>query len=113
MILEDTFYRVEFVNSGEQTDVTFPALTTDAVEFLEHYGETYLLGKESRDLEVLRQFRDKFLVKNKTGKELKRLYYKYDDKMIELLNKNPVLKEAVKKLIINITPVLEYLVRGE
>ena len=46
MILEDTVYRVEFVNSGEQKDVTFPALAADAVDFLENYGETYLLGKD-------------------------------------------------------------------
>ena len=46
MILEDTVYRVEFVNSGEQKDVTFSTLTADAVDFLEHYGEPYLLGKD-------------------------------------------------------------------
>ncbi|MGD9172876.1 MAG: 4Fe-4S cluster-binding domain-containing protein, partial [Desulfobacterales bacterium] len=44
MNLEDTVYRVEFVNSGEQKEVTFSALAADAVDFLEHYGEVYLLG---------------------------------------------------------------------
>ncbi|MGD8391049.1 MAG: radical SAM protein [Desulfobacterales bacterium] len=44
MNLEDTVYRVEFVNSGEQKNVTFSALAADAVGFLEHYGGAYLLG---------------------------------------------------------------------
>jgi L-lysine 2,3-aminomutase len=44
MNLEDNIYRVEFVNSGKQNDVSFSALAADAVDFLEHYGEAYLLG---------------------------------------------------------------------
>lgn len=44
MNLEDTVYQVEFVNSGEQTDVALATLTSDAADFLEHYGEEYLLG---------------------------------------------------------------------
>ncbi len=50
MILEDTVYRVEFVNSGEQKDVTFSALAADAVDFLEHYGEAYLLGMDFTEI---------------------------------------------------------------
>ena len=46
MNLEDSVYRVEFVNSGEHQDVSFSALAADAVDFLEHYGEAYLLGKD-------------------------------------------------------------------
>ncbi len=44
MNLEDKVYRVEFVHSGEQKDVSFSTLAADAVDFLEYYGEAYLLG---------------------------------------------------------------------
>jgi KamA family protein len=50
MILEDTVYRVEFVNSGEQKDVTFSALAADAVDFLEHYGGAYLLDSDFAEI---------------------------------------------------------------
>ncbi len=45
MNLENTVYRVAFVNSGEQTDVAFSTLASDAADFLEHFGEKYLLGR--------------------------------------------------------------------
>jgi len=45
MNLEDTVYQVEFVNSREQTDVNLSALAFDAADFLEHFGEEYLMGK--------------------------------------------------------------------
>ena len=45
MSLEDTVYQVEFVNSEEQTDVALSWLASDAADFLEHFGEEYLLGR--------------------------------------------------------------------
>jgi L-lysine 2,3-aminomutase len=50
MNLEDTVYEVEFVNSREQTDVALSSLSYDAVDFLEHFGEEYLLGKVFHDI---------------------------------------------------------------
>ena len=47
---KDTVYRVEFVNSGEQKDITFSTLSSDAVDFLEHYGEAYLLGTDFAEI---------------------------------------------------------------
>jgi KamA family protein len=49
MNLEDTVYQVEFVNSREQTDVALSTLVSDAADFLEHFGEQYLLGKVFHD----------------------------------------------------------------
>jgi lysine 2,3-aminomutase len=50
MNLEDTVYQVEFVNSREQSDIALSALTTDAADFLEHFGGEYLLGKVFHDI---------------------------------------------------------------
>ncbi len=50
MNLEDTVYTVEFVNSREQTDVALSSLYHDAADFLEHFGEEYLLGKVFHDI---------------------------------------------------------------
>jgi lysine 2,3-aminomutase len=50
MDLEDTVYQVEFANSQEQTDVALSSLAYDAADFLEHFGEEYLLGKVFHDI---------------------------------------------------------------
>jgi len=50
MNLEDIVYQVESVNTHEQTDVNFSVLVSDAVDFLEHFGEEYLLGKVFHDI---------------------------------------------------------------
>ena len=50
MNLEDIVYQVESVNTREQTDVNFSVLVSDAVDFLEHFGEEYLLGKVFYDI---------------------------------------------------------------
>ena len=50
MNLEDIVYQVESVNTHEQTDVNFSVLVSDAVDFLEHFGEEYLLGKVFYDI---------------------------------------------------------------
>ena len=50
MNLEEAVYEVEFVNSREQADVNLSALVSGATDFLEHFGEEYLLGKVFYDI---------------------------------------------------------------
>ncbi|MEJ2169770.1 MAG: lysine 2,3-aminomutase, partial [Desulfobacterales bacterium] len=45
MNLEEAVYEVEFVNSREQADVDLSTLVSGATDFLEHFGEEYLLGR--------------------------------------------------------------------
>jgi lysine 2,3-aminomutase len=50
MNYEDAVYQVDFVNSHEQMDVAHSALAFDVADFLEHFGEAYLLGKVFHDI---------------------------------------------------------------
>ena len=50
MNLEEAVYEVEFVNSREQADIDLYALVYGATDFLEHFGEEYLLGKVFHDI---------------------------------------------------------------
>ena len=50
MNIEEAVYKVEFVNSREQTDANLSTLASSAVDFLEHFGEEYLLGKVFYDI---------------------------------------------------------------
>jgi lysine 2,3-aminomutase len=45
MYLEDTSYHVEFENSHEAIDIPLADMGRKLVDFLEHYGEPYLLGQ--------------------------------------------------------------------
>ena len=46
MDFEDTVYRVEFANSREQAEVPLSGLYRKTLEFLEHFTEPHLSGKE-------------------------------------------------------------------
>jgi len=50
MNIEEAVYKVEFVNSREQADANLSTLASSAVDFLEHFGEEYLLGKVFYDI---------------------------------------------------------------
>jgi KamA family protein len=50
MDLENTVYQVEFANSREKAEVELSALASAALNFLEHFGEMYLLGKDFYDI---------------------------------------------------------------
>jgi lysine 2,3-aminomutase len=50
MNFEDAVYQVDFVNSHEQMNVAHSALAFDVADFLEHFGEEYLLGKAFHDI---------------------------------------------------------------
>ena len=50
MNFQETVYQVEFVNSREQADTALSTLTSGAADFLEHFGEEYLLGRAFHEI---------------------------------------------------------------
>ena len=46
MNFDDTFCTVEFKNSQEKKEVSLSILGHDVIDFLEHYGEESLVGKQ-------------------------------------------------------------------
>ena len=46
MNFEDTVYRMEFIHSNEIRQVALSTLIDDIIDFLEHYGEESLMGKD-------------------------------------------------------------------
>ncbi len=46
MNFEDTLFRLEFKHSKEVREVALSTLVDDIIDFLEHYGEESMTGKE-------------------------------------------------------------------
>jgi len=59
----------------------------------------------SAHLNILRDFRDKYLLPNKFGRELVRLYYKYSPFAAKIISKHKVLKFAVRT---NLIPLIAF-----
>jgi hypothetical protein len=84
--------------------------TTD---FLEQFKEnicpvTYLLGKEDPRVNMVRKFRDELLVKSSSGQGIIELYKKYGAQLIAIFEKSPVFKDAARKVLGAIIPVIEF-----
>ena len=51
-----------------------------------------------RDVEAIRQFRDRGLRNTKIGEQLIRLYYRHSDEAVELMNRDPALRQIALQL---------------
>jgi hypothetical protein len=59
---------------------------------------TRIYGEYSREVELLRYFRDNMLSKTPEGRELIRLYYDWSPAITEVMDKDEALKEDLKEL---------------
>ena len=66
-----------------------------------------LYGENSREVAVLRHFRDAKLVKTKEGKELIKLYYLWSPVILRAVEENETLKTTFKELIDEMLLVIE------
>ena len=65
---------------------------------------SYLLGKDNPRLGALRKFRDNILAKSLVGIKMVELYYKNGAKIIEILEKSPLLKKSVREVLERVIP---------
>ncbi|MCX5896543.1 MAG: hypothetical protein NTZ51_12060 [Proteobacteria bacterium] len=65
------------------------------------------LGEDDPRLDTLREFRDDVLAKSPLGQKLITLYYKSGDAVVEVLEKNPELKQYAKEFLETILPYIE------
>jgi hypothetical protein len=85
--------------------------TTD---FLKQFKDTicpvvYLLGKEDPRVNTVRKFRDELLAKSSSGQGIINLYKRYGAALIELFEKSPAVKGAVRNILAVTIPVIEFL----
>ena len=58
-----------------------------------------IYGKDSEEVEVLRHFRDTTLSKTQSGKEITKLYYEWNLRVVNALKDDEKLKESVRQMI--------------
>lgn len=65
-----------------------------------------LYGNSSREVELLRKFRDKVLSKTSAGQEVIRLYYKWSPMIVEEMKADINIKMKVKEIVDKILPLV-------
>ena len=85
--------------------------TTD---FLKQFKENicpvvYLLGKEDPRVNTVRKVRDELLAKSSSGQDIIELYKKHGAQLIAIFESSPVIKNAARKLLGTMIPVIEFL----
>jgi hypothetical protein len=66
-----------------------------------------LLGKNNPALDSIRRFRDEVLKKYTLGRKVINLYYRHQEEIVSLLDKNPHLKPAVKTYVERLAALIE------
>lgn len=66
-----------------------------------------LAGRNSYTVKVMRQFRDRILMRSAAGNALAQFYYTHSDHIAEMLKEHPGARYMAKKLIALLVPALE------
>ena len=66
-----------------------------------------VLADDPESLSLLRQFRDDVLAKSEKGKALIKLYYENSPQIVQVIKKNPALKEKYRKSLKAIIPTIK------
>jgi len=72
-----------------------------------------LLEEDQENLELLRQFRDEFLVKAESGRRLVKLYYECAPIVCEILKNNPQLRGQYRAILQSFIPIIEIILSKE
>ena len=110
-------------NAGLHLDMFNPAI--DVVRVVDHGNDDIsaeatvtvsfacplmqIYGKQSKELEALRNFRDKVMSQTPEGQELINLYYQWSPLLEELLTHDDALKEEVRGIIDGLLPLMNSL----
>jgi hypothetical protein len=83
-------------------------------DFLKQFNQNicpvvYLLGKKDPRVGTVRKVRDELLAKSSSGQEIIELYKQHGAQLIAIFENSPMIKNAARKLLGAIIPVIEFL----
>lgn len=67
----------------------------------------FLLDENDPQLNIIRQFRDELLTKSTAGEKLILLYYNKADRILSIIDKNPIIRKTAKKVLESLLPVIK------
>jgi len=70
-----------------------------------------VLGADDPRLDTLRAFRDRVLAKNAEGQKMIRMYYASSTAVVQMIEKNPGLKQAARRYLDAILPAIEQMTK--
>lgn len=113
-IPNDEYRFISWTENGDEVssymDYTF-TVTSDRILFA-HFEESglcaaaYILDDNPR-LEILRKFRDKTLSASDTGIKIISIYYERSEDIIEMCERNPIIRWTFKSMLESLIPVIE------
>jgi hypothetical protein len=100
------------IESAEDGFVTFKTQVLGLFQVAEKESENIcpalaLYGNSSREIELLRNFRDEVLSKTAEGQGLIRLYYMWSPVIVKEMAEDEVFKKKVKEMIDGIVPLVD------
>ena len=100
----------ELAGLAEQQEQIVQATT----DFLKQFNQNicpvvYLLGKVDPRVKAVRKFRDELLAKSSSGQDIIGLYKNHGAQLIAVFENSPIIKNAARKLLGAIIPVIEFL----
>ena len=66
----------------------------------------------AEEIKYLKEFRDKYLLKNKAGKAFVRFYYRHSPRLAHFIEKSPVLRKITRFLLTPFVFVVKLLIKG-
>jgi hypothetical protein len=70
-----------------------------------------VLGEDDPRLDTLRAFRDQVLAKNPNGQKMIKMYYDASAAVVQMMDKDPELRESARKYLESIMPTIEMMVK--
>jgi hypothetical protein len=71
------------------------------------------LGEDDARLDTLRAFRDQVLAKNPNGQKMIRMYYDASAAVVQMMDKDPALRESARKYLESIMPAIELMIKQQ
>ncbi len=99
------------ITAPVSSTTSVPAVTTTTVSD-RLCPASAVLGDDSYETDLLRNFRDKILLSSETGRELVRLYYQHSPELTAMLMRDPDLRAAFREVLAAILPHVQALMDG-
>ena len=103
----------------EETFVA-PDVNYDEIEVDEDYDDTVCISSSiltgtshKEDLSLLRDFRDNILTKTSPGRTLIDLYYRLGRDVLSVLDKNQLLKDRCRQLLLQALPTIQFFLSAD
>ena len=108
-----TDYKWKVVASDSHGGITEGPIWTFTTQKVSLCTAEVVLEGDNESLAFLRQFRDEVLAKSANGRAIIKLYYEKSPQVVELIEKNPTLKENFRITLKSVMPSIRTIIKNK